>query len=71
MNRERCRYYVDKSLGIVTALNQYIGYLNAADVAKEALRSGKSATEVVVEKGYMTEEKLKEVLEPMRLTEPS
>ena len=71
VNREKCQYYVDKSLGIVTALNQYIGYLNAADVAKEALKTGKSAAEVVLAKGYMTEEKLKEVLDPMRLTEPS
>ena len=70
-NEERCRQYVNKSLGIATALNQYIGYLKAAEVAKEALKTGKSVAEVTREKGYLSEEEFKKVFDPMRLTEPS
>ncbi len=69
-NEKRCREYVDKSLGIATALNQYIGYLKAAEVAKEALKTGKSAAEVTREKGYLSEDEFKKVFDPMRLTEP-
>ena len=70
-NTERCQYYVDKSLGIATALNQHIGYMKAAEVAKEALKTGRSVAEVTREKGYLSEEEMKEVFDPMRLTEPS
>ncbi|MGA2192860.1 MAG: aspartate ammonia-lyase [Nitrospirota bacterium] len=70
-SRERCRMYVDKSLGIATALNQHIGYMKAAEVAKEALMTGKTVAQVALEKGYMTEEELKRALDPMRLTEPN
>ncbi len=70
-NEKRCREYVDKSLGIATALNQHIGYLNAAEVAKEALKTGKSVAEVTREKGYLSEEEFRKVFDPMRLTEPN
>jgi len=70
VNRERCRMYVDKSLGLATALNQHIGYMKAAEVAKEALATGKSVADVVREKGYLSEDELKVVLDPMKLTEP-
>ncbi len=69
-NEDRCREYIDKSLGIATALNQRIGYLNAAEVAKEALKTGKSVAEITREKGYLTETELKKVFDPMRLTKP-
>ncbi len=69
-NEERCRMYVDKSLGLATALNQHIGYMKATEVAKEALKSGKSVVEVAREKGYLSEDELKTVLDPMKLTEP-
>ncbi len=70
VNEERCRFYVDKSLGIATALNPFIGYMKAAEVAKEALKSGKSVRELVLEKGYLTEAEMNKALDPMRLTEP-
>jgi len=69
-NPERCLAYVEKSLGIATALNPHIGYMKAAEVAKEALKTGRSVAEVALEKGYMSEKELKKALDPMRLTEP-
>ncbi len=71
VNKARCQEYIDKSLGIATALNQYIGYLKAAEVAKEALKTGKSVADITREKGYLSEEEFKKVFDPMRLTEPS
>src|SRR5574337_705671 len=63
-NREALRGSVERSLGIVTALNPYIGYAHATDVAQEAHRSGRGIAEVVLEKGLMTKEQLAEVLRP-------
>lgn len=61
-NKERCLAYAEGSLALVTALNTHIGYLNAAEVAKESLASGKSLRQIVLEKGLMTEAELAEVL---------
>ncbi|MBD2494504.1 aspartate ammonia-lyase [Nostoc sp. FACHB-280] len=61
-NRERCLAYAEGSLALVTALNTHIGYLNAAEVAKESLATGKSLRQIVLEKGLMTEAELAEVL---------
>jgi fumarate hydratase class II len=65
---DRCRELVDRSLMLVTALNPYIGYDNAAAVAKEAHRSGRTLREVVLEKGLMTQEALDRALEPIQMT---
>lgn len=59
---DRCLYYAEGSLALVTALNTHIGYLNAANVAKESLETGKSLREIVLEKGLMTPETLAQVL---------
>ena len=55
---------VKNSIGIVTALNPYIGYKNSTKVAKEALETGGSVYDIVIEKGLMTKEKLDEALDP-------
>ncbi|HEY3346572.1 MAG TPA: aspartate ammonia-lyase [Nitrospirota bacterium] len=70
-NRESCQRFVDRSLGIATALNQHIGYMKAAEIAKEALKTGKSVAQVAVEQNVLTESELKKVLDPKSLTEPS
>ena len=62
-NKERCLSYAEGSLALVTALNTHIGYLNAADVAKESLKTGKSLREIVLEKGLMSEDELAKVLD--------
>jgi aspartate ammonia-lyase len=60
---DRCLEYAEGSLALVTALNTHIGYLNAANVAKESLETGKSLRQIVLDKGLMTEEALAEVLD--------
>jgi len=67
----RCLAYAEGSLSLVTALNTHIGYLNAADVAKESLVTGKSLRQIVLEKGLMTEEKLAEVLNLEQMSRPN
>jgi aspartate ammonia-lyase len=61
-NRDRCQSYADGSLALVTALNTHIGYLNAANVAKESLATGKSIREIVLDRGLMNKTQLAEVL---------
>ncbi len=61
-NRERCLAYAEGSLALVTALNSHIGYLKAADVAKESLETGKSLRQIVLERGLMSEAELATVL---------
>ncbi len=69
-NEERCRAFADSSMSIVTVLNPHIGYLRAADVAKEYLASGKSIKQIVLDRGLLTEEKLEEVFDLLGMTEP-
>jgi aspartate ammonia-lyase len=69
-NRARLRSMVENSIGVVTALNPYIGYANATEVAQEALISGRSVYELVLEKKLLSKEKLDEILQPEVLTQP-
>src|ERR1700737_2832404 len=69
-NREYLRKSVENSIGVVTALNPYIGYANATDVAQEALTSGRSVYELVLEKKLLSKEKLDEILQPDVLPKP-
>jgi aspartate ammonia-lyase len=69
-NRERMRSLVDHSIGIVTALNPYIGYANATQVAQEALTTGRSVADLVLEKKLLSKERLEEILKPDVLTQP-
>jgi aspartate ammonia-lyase len=69
-NREKLRLSVETSIGIVTALNPYIGYANATEVALEAHHSGRGVYELVLEKGLMSKDRLDAVLRPDALTRP-
>jgi len=69
-NRDRLRAIVDNSIGIVTALNPYIGYANATQVAQEALATGRSVSDLVLEKKLLSRERLDEILRPDVLTRP-
>jgi fumarate hydratase class II len=69
-NEARCRELAERSMGLATALNPYIGYLAAAEVAKESLARGVSLRQVVLEKGYLTAERLDAILSPTAMTEP-
>ncbi|PSB58425.1 aspartate ammonia-lyase [Chamaesiphon polymorphus] len=68
-NPERCRNYAEGSLALVTALNTHIGYLNAANVAKESLATGKSLRQIVLEQGLMEPELLAQVLDLESMSE--
>jgi len=68
VNAEHCYEMVKNSIGIVTALNPYIGYKASTKVAKEALSTGRSVYDLVLEHGLMTQEKLDEALDPKAMT---
>ena len=68
-NPERCRDYSEGSLALVTALNTHIGYLNAANVAKESLATGKSLRQIVLEQGLMEPDLLAQVLDLEAMSE--
>jgi fumarate hydratase class II len=70
-NREHLRRTVEHSIGIVTALNPYIGYARASDLAQEAHATGKSVYALVLEKGLLSRERLDEILNPKALTRPN
>jgi len=63
-NPEVCRRYVENSIGLVTALNPYIGYENSTRIAKLALESGRSVFDLVLEHKLMSRDKLEEILRP-------
>jgi aspartate ammonia-lyase len=69
-NRERCREYVQSSIGLVTALNPVLGYEKSAAIAKEALKTGGSVYDLVIAKGWLTKAKLDELLKPENMTHP-
>ncbi len=69
-NRERCRELVENSIGLVTALNPYIGYEKSAEIAKEAMRTGQSVYNVVLQKEYLSREELEDILKPENMVCP-
>jgi len=70
VNREALRESVRNSIGLVTALNPYVGYANATQIAQEALTSGQSVYSLVLDKGLLTKAQLDEILRPEVLTQP-
>lgn len=65
---ERCAEYADSTLAMATALNPVIGYASAAEISKEAYRTGKTVKELVIEKGILDKKEAKKILDPRRLT---
>lgn len=75
-NTERLRRYAESSASIVTALNRFIGYEAAAQVAKQSLETGRTIREVVIERGYvergeLTLEQLDTALDVLAMTRPA
>ncbi|MGH3463585.1 MAG: class II fumarate hydratase [Kribbellaceae bacterium] len=75
-NVEHCRTLAESSPSIVTPLNRYIGYENAAAVAKSALKQGKTIRQIVIEEGYvergdLTEPELDAALDVLSMTRPA
>ncbi len=69
-NEEKCRKDVENSIGVITAVSPYIGYQEAAAVAKEALKDNLPVREVLRQKKLLKEEEIKEVMNPQAMTEP-
>ena len=67
---ERCREMIEKSLAMCTALAPEIGYDAAAAIAKESYATGKTVRQIAMEKKILPPERLNEILDPMRMTEP-
>ncbi len=65
------REYVDKSIGIVTAINPYIGYEQASEIAKEALLTNRPVQQICIERDVISKEKLEEILNPFNMTRPN
>ncbi|CAN5668692.1 hypothetical protein BH23GEM10_BH23GEM10_11750 [soil metagenome] len=69
-NREWIRFNLERSIGIVTALVPYIGYERATSVAREALETDRGVYELVLEKGWLSQEELEDILSPDAMTRP-
>ena len=70
-NEERCHYYANATISIAAALNPYIGYAAAAEIAKESIKTGQTVTEIALERKLLDEKTMREILDPVRMTEPA
>src|SRR5262249_47445615 len=68
VNEKMLEDYMVKTVGIVTALNPVIGYEKATELAKEAYATNKGILEIIREKKILTEEQIKDLLDPVKLT---
>jgi len=69
-NVERCREYVENSVGIITALNPHLGYEVVSRIAREAILTGKPVRELCLLYNVLTEEELNIILDPYQMTNP-
>ena len=69
VNEERCRWYVENSVSLVTALNPKIGYARAAELAKRAIAKGKTIRETITEENLMTPDEVTEIMDTYAMTE--
>ena len=69
-NADKCLAYVHNSIGVVTALNPVIGYKNSTKIAKEAMATGRSVYDLVLEHGILSKEDLDTILSPENMIKP-
>ena len=69
-NPDHCRNLAQNSIGIVTALKPFIGYAHCTEVAKEALETGGSVYQLVLDKKLLTKEQLEKILDPQCMVRP-
>jgi aspartate ammonia-lyase len=67
-NEDVMTKYINQSVGIVTALNPVLGYEKTTELAKEALETGKGILELIRENKLLTEDQIKELLNPKKMT---
>jgi aspartate ammonia-lyase len=68
-DEERCRWYVENSVALVTALNPRIGYARAAEIAKRAMAAGKTIRETIIEEGLIPADEVDRVMDTRSMTE--
>jgi len=68
LNEKTLERYIETTVGIVTALNPVVGYEKATELANEAYKSGKGILEIIREKKVLTENQIKDLLDPVKLT---
>jgi aspartate ammonia-lyase len=66
----RCRELLDRSTAVATALSPYIGYAQTADIAKTAVKTGRSIADIVRERKLLPDEQLARILSPEEMTSP-
>ncbi|WP_096201251.1 aspartate ammonia-lyase [Bacillus sp. FJAT-45350] len=69
-NIEHCRNMVERSVGIITAINPHVGYEVATRIAKEAIQTDRPVREICLERGILSEEELNVILDPKEMTNP-
>ena len=69
-NVEQCQKWLDKSVGIVTALLPHIGYEKSAELAREAYTTGKPIRQIILDRGILSEKELEHILSPRQMTHP-
>ena len=69
-NAEHCRDMVYNSVGIITAICPHVGYEKAAEMAKEAIETGASVKDVIIEHRLLTKDEMEKILDPYSMTEP-
>lgn len=69
-NKERCKALVENSVGIITPLCPHVGYKKAAEIAKNAIKTGRSVRELILEEGLLKEAELNNILDTVAMTEP-
>ncbi|MFC4777383.1 aspartate ammonia-lyase [Paenibacillus sp. GCM10023252] len=69
-DRERCQEYVDRSYGIITALNPHLGYDVASQLVKEAAKTGLTIRSIIEERQLLTHEEVAAILDPVAMTTP-
>ncbi|MCG2947240.1 hypothetical protein KZ309_25515, partial [Escherichia coli] len=69
-NEERLKEYVEKSVGVITAVNPHLGYEVVSRIAREAIMTGKSVRELCLQHDVLTEEELDLILKPYEMTNP-
>ena len=67
-NKKKCEQYAKSSISLATVLSPGIGYLKTAEVVKEAIKTGRSIEDIVVERGFLSRAGAKRLLDPMKMS---
>ena len=71
VNKDVLDHYMERSVGLVTALNPVLGYEKTTELAKEALATNKGILELIREKKLLTEQQIKDLMDPAKMTNPN